>query len=73
VVRKFRGATYTIEVENPEHVCKGVALVVVDGERIEGHVVPVFGGGDHSVEVLMGTVPENAQTTATKEPALVEG
>ncbi|VGO14514.1 Cellobiose phosphorylase [Pontiella desulfatans] len=60
VVRKFRGATYRIEVENPEHISKGVASVVVDGEPVEGNVVPVFDGGEHSVEVLMGRESNDA-------------
>ena len=53
--REFRGAIYQIEVKNPEHVSKGVLSVKVDGEPIEGRVVPVFEAGTkHSVEVLLG-------------------
>ena len=55
VVRKFRGSTYSISVRNPGHVSKGIASVAVDGEAIEGNVVPVFRDGlEHSVEVVMG-------------------
>ncbi len=55
VRRRFRGATYAIEVRNPKHVEKGVAAVSVDGSRIEGSVIPVFAeGGTHRVEVVMG-------------------
>jgi cellobiose phosphorylase len=54
VTREFRGAIYRIEVKNPDHVCKGVPSVVVDGEQVEGSVVPVFGDGKtHDVKVAM--------------------
>ncbi len=53
--RKFRGATYKIAVSNPEHISKGVKILKVDGEKIEGNVVPVFkDGGSHTVDVIMG-------------------
>jgi cellobiose phosphorylase len=55
VGRAFRGATYQIEVRNPDHVCKGVRLVRVNGGVISGHVVPVLEAGrTHSVEVVLG-------------------
>ena len=53
--RQFRGATYDITVKNPNHVCKGVVSVTVDGKAIEGNVLPVFSDGkSHAVEVVMG-------------------
>ena len=53
--REFRGATYDIKVTNPNHVCKGIKSVTVDGNAIEGNVLPVFGDGKtHTVEVVMG-------------------
>jgi len=52
--REFRGAVYRIIVENPAHVCKGVRRVEVDGQAIEGNLLPVFEGGIHSVRVVMG-------------------
>jgi cellobiose phosphorylase len=52
--RKFRGAWYEITVTNPNHVQHGVASVEVDGERIEGQVLPVFADGTHKVTVVMG-------------------
>ncbi|MCP4539495.1 MAG: glycosyl transferase, partial [Chloroflexi bacterium] len=53
--REFRGAVYQIEVQNPDHVCKGVRSVRVDGREIEGNVMPVFGDGKtHRVDVVMG-------------------
>lgn len=55
VTREFRKAVYQIEVKNPDHVCRGVKSVKVDGREIGGNVVPVFGDGKtHRVEVIMG-------------------
>jgi len=54
-VRHFRNATYEIAVSNPDGVCKGIRSVTVDGEAIEGNVLPAFGDGKvHRVEVIMG-------------------
>ena len=52
VTRQWRGAEYRIRVLNPGHVEKGVRSVKVDGK--ETGRIPVFDGGVHSVEVLMG-------------------
>lgn len=53
--RQFRGATYDIKVSNPNHINKGIKSVVVDGNAIEGNVIPSFGDGKtHTVEVIMG-------------------
>ena len=53
--REFRGATYDINVSNPNHICKGIKSVTVDGKAIEGNVIPAFGDGNkHTVEVIMG-------------------
>jgi len=55
ISRRFRGATYEIEICNPNHVCRGVSKVTVDGKDIEGNVLPVFAdGGVHTVKVVLG-------------------
>ena len=55
VTRKFRGATYKITVENPDHVESRVKEVTVDGQVIEGNKIETFADGkEHSVEVIMG-------------------
>ena len=52
--REYRGATYNITVKNPDHVCKGVKAMTVDGNAIEGNIIPAFGDGKtHIVEVMM--------------------
>ena len=55
VSRAFRGAQYDIEILNPDHVCKGVKSVEVDGNVIEGNVIPAFSDGKtHTVKVILG-------------------
>jgi cellobiose phosphorylase len=53
--RQFRGDTYEIEIKNPDHVNKGVKSLTVDGQAVEGCIVPVAGDGKtHKVEVVLG-------------------
>lgn len=55
VVRKFRGDTYIVEVENPTHASKGIKKLLLDGKEIPGNVVPICGDGqEHVVKVIMG-------------------
>ena len=55
VSRFFRGDVFDIEFKNPDHVSQGIKSVTVDGNKIDGNVLPVFGDGKHhSVEVIMG-------------------
>jgi len=42
VIREFRGYTLKIEVKNPKHVSKGVAQITIDGNKIEGNLIPVL-------------------------------
>jgi cellobiose phosphorylase len=53
--RRFRGAVYQITVSNPGRVCQGIKAIRVDGEPIEGHLIPAYqDGGTHFVDVIMG-------------------
>jgi len=62
IERKFRGATYQIEVDNSKNVSYGVKEVVVDGKKIEKDkettpyaIIPIFGDGKtHKVVVRLG-------------------
>lgn len=55
VKRDFRGVTYEIEAANPQHVCSGIESIRVDGERIEGNILPVFKDRKtHYVKAVMG-------------------
>ncbi len=52
--RVFRGASYHIQVQNPSHVRKGVKSIQVDSQPLAGNLLPVFPGGEHFVEVILG-------------------
>jgi len=55
VTRKFRGATYCIQVQNPEGKSKGVKQVMVDGKPHSSNLVPLFGDGlEHRVNIILG-------------------
>ena len=54
VRRIFRGATYEIEVRNPQHLCKGRIRLRIDGQEISGNLIPPFApGSDHQVEATI--------------------
>ncbi|HQQ23723.1 MAG TPA: glycosyl transferase, partial [Spirochaetota bacterium] len=54
VKRKFRGATYNIEVKN-SGVNKGVKAITVDGKAVEGCIIPdMKDGKEHNVIVELG-------------------
>jgi cellobiose phosphorylase len=55
VSRKFRGAEYIIEVQNPNGVSKGVKEIFIDGQSQASNLIPLFEDGEeHSVIVIMG-------------------
>lgn len=67
VTRIFRGATYQIHVSNPHGISKGVEQITLDGEVMEGKILPIAPAGEHcQVEVVMG-IPQPA---ASKNPIL---
>ena len=55
VSRTFRGAVYNITVTNPDNVSKGIKSIHVDGNPVDGQVLPTFPEGcEVQVEVVMG-------------------
>ncbi|MEM9986155.1 MAG: glycosyl transferase, partial [Bacteroidota bacterium] len=55
VTRKWRGATYHIQVSNPDGVSKGVRQILVNGEPLgKGNVLPILPPGEHQIEVQLG-------------------
>jgi cyclic beta-1,2-glucan synthetase len=49
------GSEYRIRVENPSAVCRGVGLVELDGQPVEGREVEVVDDGrTHEVRVVLG-------------------
>lgn len=53
VQRKWRGSTYKIEVENPNHVMKGIKGIYVDGIKVDKINVGED-GRTYKVKVVMG-------------------
>ena len=51
--RKFRDAEYRIRISNPKGVSKGILSMQVDGDSIEGNLIP-YAPGSHEVTVVMG-------------------
>jgi N,N'-diacetylchitobiose phosphorylase len=52
-VRRFRGAEYRITVRNPQHVSKGIAQILINGEKKDR--IPVIKSGEScQVEVILG-------------------
>ena len=50
--RVFRGATYNIEVQNPNNVNTGVSKIIVDGKDVDK--IPVYEAGtSHNVVIVM--------------------
>ena len=55
ITRKFRGATYNIEILNPEKVSKGIKQITINGQTIKGNVIPLKETESiNSVHVIMG-------------------
>lgn len=55
VTRPFRGATYEIDVTNPDNLSMGIKSLVVDGIRMKGQLIPAFSDGKtHRVQVALG-------------------
>jgi len=45
IVRQFRGTSYMIKIENPDHLEKGVVSLNVDGKVIAGNMIPIQKAG----------------------------
>jgi cellobiose phosphorylase len=55
VIRKFRNATYQINIKNPNNVSKGIKECLVDGKKLNNNILPIFSDNkNHNVEVVMG-------------------
>ncbi len=63
VQRRFRGKILHIEVKNPNHVCKGIVELTLNGEKVEGNVIPADKlKADNTVVAVMGKVePSSAE------------
>ncbi len=55
--RKYRGSTYHIHVDNSAGVQKGIAAMTVDGQPVDGNVIPLPQAGKTlEVKVILGGV-----------------
>ncbi len=54
VTRKFRGATYHITITNPNGVSKGVSTITIDGDAIDGNIIPIQTEGEYQINVELG-------------------
>ncbi|MNP67284.1 N,N'-diacetylchitobiose phosphorylase [compost metagenome] len=55
MVREFRGKKLNIQVENKKGVQKGVTHIVINGEEIQGNLIPVAKmAPENNVLVIMG-------------------
>jgi cellobiose phosphorylase len=55
VTRWFRGRMLNITIHNPEHVCKGIVEMKIDGETVPGNLVAQdIPEGEHTIEVWQG-------------------
>lgn len=51
-VRRFRSAVYEIEVQNPQHICKGNSDIFVNGTKVDS--IPCLAPGEHvAITVVM--------------------
>lgn len=54
MTRQFRGAQYHVVIQNPNHLEQGILDIRVDGEKIDGNVIPDFRDHKvHEVEVVL--------------------
>lgn len=55
ITRKFRGATYHLEIKNPQGVNKGVKKVIIDGKPFEGgNILPLLPSGEYNIQIELG-------------------
>jgi cellobiose phosphorylase len=54
VTRKYRGTEYRIKVSNPSCVSKGIMELIVDGNKMEGNIIPIQNKAVCEVTVIMG-------------------
>jgi cellobiose phosphorylase len=55
VTRKFRNATYVIQVQNPNKVNTGIAKITADGKELNSNTLPLYNDGkNHQITVVLG-------------------
>lgn len=54
VVREWRGATYKIQVDNPDGVNKGIRSITLNGKTHTGSIPEQPSGSENEIHVIMG-------------------
>jgi cyclic beta-1,2-glucan synthetase len=55
---RFKNTTYNVTVENPDHCCRGVVVMELDGVSAAEKTVQLFDDGlPHEVRVVLGNKP----------------
>jgi cyclic beta-1,2-glucan synthetase len=55
IVFRYHSSRYTLQVENPRGVCRGVVKVTIDGEETAEREIPLADDGrEHRIEVVLG-------------------
>ena len=67
--RVWRGATYEIVVENPDHLEKGVKAMTVDGKPVSGNILSPVPAGS-TVERSRSSWADRPPFTAKQQPAV---
>ena len=67
IIYRRGNTTYQIKVENPHSLCRGIAIVELDGTVQPNNEVAVLDdGGVHEVRVVMG------EKTETEQPSTID-
>jgi cellobiose phosphorylase len=54
IIRRYRGAIYSIQIRNPKGLEKGRVSIVVDGKPIHSNILPIFHDENiHDIEVTI--------------------
>lgn len=54
ITRQFRDAQYHVTIHNPNHLEQGIWVIQVDGEKIDGNIIPDFRDQKtHEVEAVL--------------------
>jgi cyclic beta-1,2-glucan synthetase len=52
---RYGSTSYEIAVENPDHICRGVALVELDGASVSSKMIPLHDDQQpHTIRILLG-------------------
>ena len=55
VTRNYRGATFHIEITNPDHVSSGIREITMNGKKLSSNLIPVSEAGSvQEVKLIMG-------------------